>query len=887
MSKNKNGSKSFVIIMQVIVQVLLLFPWIYWSTGKVNAILCVVNIFSSGDAFHAVKEGLSGSVDFSYMDEQAVGQMVILFLFEVLAALLVQLISLINLLITIFRKHVKFLDAVCLVCGLFMQFSMANGFLFSSMISNIYPFILLLVLGIEFLGVRMAAAWKEANKEYYEAKERDRELKRERKRRLVFPGKYTHLFQRVMWENFRSNQKDYIILLASVTLSSSLIFAGIGMAEMLSPLNKEGDLFRGHGIDAILLNFLIVSLIISVFLVVSVLLAYFGKRSRSYGIFVNLGLRRKTLYSLLGIEIISAIIFASLGGILAGNLLLICARGLLRRLSDIGNQMGSVSFASYFAVMLVVLVIFGMSFGIIRECILGSEIEKTKVRAVEEEKLPGRLRVPFFLLGIVFILISFMQFRRRENAEGIQLLLLLFIGLFLAMKNGWCMFLLYRKRHKNGKYYSSLIQYNTFYYRYKTTVRYLFFVGIVPIAMLFQFAKEMISAQIAQEPERLFPYDFMLMATEEDDAFFEELKEQYDVNIRSYPMVRVTNVDNTETQENYNSVIMPQGQHIGVSESTYYELSEAVGSSAQRLHLSEDGSDVFIVYQQDKSVKAHPIDYFLTRKEPYLHIGQPVESYSFIMRETVFPKRNVYGEKIDILTGAYRRGDYENVVVFSDRYFSEVQDSWKTVQWQTGEPVGDVEAIEGVNIHHWPTKLKLMNVDEDVYDKVEKQLLTFKKSHAFDEIFDGEVLSYYSSKAQIAQMKGERLMTVIVNAFIICALQLISLFIIYLKFESEVEEKRKRRDFLRCIGMRYKERMRVLKTEVQVYLWVPLLTAVVTVPLLTGCIWILREYTKEDCLRYSKIWLVIVSIYILMQTLGVKLIETYVIGKVEGWEKPL
>ena len=90
------------------------------------------------------------------------------------------------------------------------------------------------------------------------------------------------------------------------------------------------------------------------------------------------------------------------------------------------------------------------------------------------------------------------------------------------------------------------------------------------------------------------------------------------------------------------------------------------------MNLSADGKEIYIIYQQDKSTKAHPLDYLNSRKEPYLHIGQPIESYGFLDREKIYPTRTVKGEKTDILTGAFRQGSEENLVVFSDKYFEKV-----------------------------------------------------------------------------------------------------------------------------------------------------------------------------------------------------------------------
>ena len=92
----------------------------------------------------------------------------------------------------------------------------------------------------------------------------------------------------------------------------------------------------------------------------------------------------------------------------------------------------------------------------------------------------------------------------------------------------------------------------------------------------------MISAKIAQKPEGLFPYDFVCMATEADETFWKQLQEKYDVKFQEYPMVRVTNVDNSEKLDDARAVIMPQGQHIGISETTYKELNKALGKKSEK-----------------------------------------------------------------------------------------------------------------------------------------------------------------------------------------------------------------------------------------------------------------------------------------------------------------
>ena len=200
----------------------------------------------------------------------------------------------------------------------------------------------------------------------------------------------------------------------------------------------------------------------------------------------------------------------------------------------------------------------------------------------------------------------------------------------------------------------------------------------------------------------------------------------------------------------------------------------------------------------------------------------------------------------------------------------------------TGDPVEEGEAEEGVTIHHWPTKLVLLNVKNADYQKIEKELQAFRKVHKEDERFDKDVLSCYSKRTTMEQIESERFMTTVVDIFIMGAFLLGSVLVIYLKYESEMTDKKKRNHFLTCIGMSSKEREKLIRTETGIFFWIPAAAAVVMVPVLTGEMWNMREYTKADCVHYLRYLLIFAVIYLVVQGIGVKVIEQYTIRKVEG-----
>ena len=71
-----------------------------------------------------------------------------------------------------------------------------------------------------------------------------------------------------------------------------------------------------------------------------------------------------------------------------------------------------------------------------------------------------------------------------------------------------------------------------------------------------------------------------------------------------------------------------------------------------------------------------------------------------------------------------------------------------------------------MTIHHWPTKLVLLNVKNVDYQKIEKELQAFRKVHKEDERFDKDVLSCYSKRTTMEQIESERFMTTVVDIFI-------------------------------------------------------------------------------------------------------------------------
>ena len=84
--------------------------------------------------------------------------------------------------------------------------------------------------------------------------------------------------------------------------------------------------------------------------------------------------------------------------------------------------------------------------------------------------------------------------------------------------------------------------------------------------------------------------------------------------------------------------------------------------------------------------------------------------------------------------------------------------------------------------------------------EIENEMQKFAKKHKTDLDYDAEISSYYSKAAAVADMKTERATKQIVNIFVISAMAIASMFLVFVKVLSELEDKKNRADFFEMYG---------------------------------------------------------------------------------------
>lgn len=690
----------------------------------------------------------------------------------------------------------------------------------------------------------------------------------------------------VLMKNFIKNWKDYVLLLICNVVIFGFVVTGFGMQEILSGLASYQGLGMFSGVTTILLNALIPMAIISVIIIVILYFYYMKCRAKNNGILLMLGMRRKNLYGFVALELISVAVISMIIGSVLGTAFI---NIFIKYINIIlGENIGllAISLKTYFKAILAISLLYLTS--VITSSTILSDFNvgrTTDLRAIRE-KILDRFHIIFIPVGLAALGYCLISYSRIYRYENMLLLFGAFIGLLLIVLFGSAKILL--SERKKTQYLKKLLLHNQLFHKSKTNSAFIYSIILIQTCVLFYFPVQGISSLIAKDVDELFPYDIVCIADDGDDKFFEELQNEYEMTLVQYPMVRVVSYDSTERREQGFTSI--QGQHIGISESTYHAMKKCLDPEYKEkaLGLDAEGEKVYIVYQQDESAKAKRLDYTMSSKKPLLHAGVVCPyfaSYSVSRGQNkVYEYKTIVGEEIGSLIGVFQQGLRENIVVFSDEYFEIAMNAWKDTNVLTGEIfVNESEKIPGVTLIQGPTELVLVNADEENLKAILERIPEYEKRHEADKQYDRSVSSYYVKAESVEALQAERIMKMAMNTLLVVLFFVMNLMLIIIKILSEKEMCMRRSDFLNCMGMRKKARKSFVKKEILYYFHI--LPVVISIPLsalFSITVFCARQYEKEIIRRYIERALPVWGIYILLSSLLLWIIVTIYANRLEG-----
>lgn len=891
MEKNLSKSQKLDVILGILIEIFLFFPWIRTGEKGYNSLTYLYQCFKSGDCTEMYRHIFLAGSDKLLRDVETTS---LCFAIGCIALVSLQILCLIYILSALKRKSFTkiplFVSSMVILLVLmgFAQTEMKYYTITKTESADIIPgfvfvyFVIASLIGaVYFFIIKAAEEWDDASRYAKEEKEKKKEYQRERKKRLHFPGKYSKLYYRVLWKDFKYRWKDVAYIFACVFLSTVLLFIGISMRSIFAQSYGEDQGLLGLGLVEIMWDFLIVIILIVLFLLTAILVFYRKKRVANSGLFHVLGIRRNTYFVSWIAELILCILFSVILGVAIGSITLQVLRIALMYIFPNFGELGSPNILDYFWTFFGMFCICLFAYGFSHDIQAVKESEDARGVAAKGETIPDKYSYLGLCAGSIVAVWCLYRYTQRRTAESLLVLCIFLICGFVIVYNSWAIGLKYLQKNQKA-YLRSLTDTHIVKYRYKTTVQYVSLFAIIHICVLFYFTMTIVSNKTATRAEELFPYDYVFLENSGDEEYIRELRSQCEGKVHTFPMIRVTTVDNTEEPDPPAKISYQQGQNIGVSETTYRKLKKLVGQNAEEeLKLDAAGQNIYIVYQQDQGTKAKPLDWYMGTKQPYLHIGQPLTAYNAYEYEKYYPQRHIVGEETNSLIGCFKQGKYENVVVLSDAYFDKVKDEWKHIDMYTGEKLDPDEAVIEENIHEGPTILTLVNIQEKYLNKANKIMKKFQEKHAYDESFDPLVKSAYAKTEAVKQRQMERLIAITIAGVIWGVLFLISILIIHMKVKMELPEMKKRYRYMECFGMRQKERIRAEKKEISRLVMIPLALSVVTAFAFTIIIFNLRNFQMEDILKYGKGAGVLWGIYIFAQILNLRCLQHDVIQKVE------
>lgn len=400
-------------------------------------------------------------------------------------------------------------------------------------------------------------------------------------------------------------------------------------------------------------------------------------------------------------------------------------------------------------------------------------------------------------------------------------------------------------KHRKQFYHRHILQMNQLYSKYMNNLLILLILLVIHFFALTYLTVEIAEVLPLDKYRENYPYDMVWMAKEEDEAFAEKLVRKYDGNMTELPMIRVTTY--------YGA------QHIGVSASEYEKLTgKDVNLSEREILVGIEDSE----YQKEKKITDE--DYLNTYS--FLFTGKYQEDMAEISHtdpQYLYDIKDIFTQNV---IGQYSTDQWhENIIVFSDTYF---QKQWEAMRGD------DQEA----------TVLRLFTFSGKRKENAWKELSEYQKECGVKNDSDTRMESYlYGTEEYLIGQKMRVLFSLSSKLFLMMALFISAFFVNGIKILSELSGYERRYEFLRCMGMKQKQRRKTIRFETQMLSDIALFATV-----MMGIVYVFSyewRCASKDAgsldVTFWMYWILIVGIYLLADRLVQWLFAQYVIKRVE------
>lgn len=657
---------------------------------------------------------------------------------------------------------------------------------------------------------------------------------------------------KVIFKNFKSNIKNYVIFYTGnvIGVAVFLLFWGLRSVTRM--------LFTDSGIEEIAMDIFISAgavAIFSILLMVYSMLNYIKLRVKDYSLFHILGMKKRLMYALMGLEYLFGWLISLLLGLLIGSIAL---KGILygwhalypeyivavKVGSDIYRPVCGISFAIMAAVLFIILVWAD-----------NKDVSVLMGGSDKKEKKPQSVYwVLLVFVGIGLLAFGFWQYQ-GEGWGYIYSHFEWIIGGFLIVTFGGGILL--EKLHKRKRFYvRNLLKFNRLYSKYQSSLLVMLMLLSVHFIALSYCVVGISERLPVKGKEEYYPYDAVWMSRDDDQSreYGAELAEKYGGAVKTVPMIRASGY---------------YVEEIGISEETYQQIT---GKS-----YGLTGREILIGASEYRSTEGKKIRSDMYSSDLiWLVPGKLTEYwYGYMLPTSNNPmaiKDTKYHYQIrDVFTqnwfGNYRLiYDAENVIVFSNEYFGEQRE----ILLQNPEEA---------------TLLQMFTFPEEAKEEAYQELKSYAEQYGVKETgFTSTPQKYlYITEEFVADMEKTDLFIITNKLFLILALFVSGLFVLMIKTMAEIPYYKQRYQFLDCMGIKGRARRKTLSAEVQS---TPVIAVVAAAVLSAGYMemHILTEDFRGVVLG-AKVWAywgILVLGYVLLEYLAQKVFVLYVSRKIKG-----
>ncbi|APC84259.1 FtsX-like permease family protein [Clostridium botulinum] len=649
--------------------------------------------------------------------------------------------------------------------------------------------------------------------------------------------------KKILWKVYKSNMRNSILLVTGAIISSSFLFTTIAVYEMFFDLQKGNVPVVGDELSVLLWDAIILIGIISIFLLALSLKIYVKSRIKDYNLMITLGMRDRVLRFFIVTEYTGSLAVGLLIGIFIGSLLTIGFQSLIHSIYPAFISIELPGIKTYFIACFYIILLFLASTIINHEIYVEMELGSSRPISVLKEKMPNRWLGIKCVVGIILMLFSSYAFSKHVWTESIYLIIMFLVGCYMIIGAGGAWILKSYRRKGNG-YYKRLPFLQQFCSRFKTHRSNFFMVYILHFLLIGYFSIRISGMLPLDRVQALFPYDYVCLGEKEDQETFKEFQKKFSEKSLVLPMVRVTVASASEENSGSGMNISFQGQNIGISESSYNQLT------GRKLGLQN--KEIYISFQQDKSEKAHLLDFSVLSGSPRMRFGMP-EPYFFGERDKVFDSDyKVIGQERRIIVGNLVGGMQENIVVFSDEYFKSI--------CSTG---------------NGPSILALFNINKDKEEEAAVKFLDYAKDHIQYSEYDSLIQPIYGKKTLQNDTLLAHMLKLLEYLFVMILLLISILYVFIVKMVSELPDTQSRMKQFKYLGMRERLDRKILVFENNVMTIMPLVLAIVASILYIFITLKIRHFTKMEQQEFWQYEIWIIGGYTL-----INLIAAFIIGRV-------